>query len=121
MKQRPDDPGVLENLGRLLQKDDATRALSLVSLAAKISPRSAPILDSFGWMKFHGSDKTGALPLLDRAHSLAPQSPEFAYHYAVVLEANGKREEAKALLKAVLAKTPKFDDANNARELVARW
>ncbi len=121
LKQRPDDPGVLENLGRLLQKDDATRALSLVSLAAKISPRSAPILDSFGWMKFHGSDKTGALPLLDRAHSLAPQSPEFAYHYAVVLEANGKREEAKALLKAVLAKTPKFDDANNARELVARW
>jgi predicted Zn-dependent protease len=121
VKERPEDTIVLTRLVRLIQKEDPDRAMSLVSLAARIAPVSAEIVDSAGWMKFERRDVAGALPLLQRAHRLQASNPEIAYHYAVALEASGRRADAKSLLKTVLASTPKFDDAKNAQELVARW
>jgi len=41
LKQHPNDPLVLNNLAWLIQKDDPNRALTLVTLANKISPASA--------------------------------------------------------------------------------
>ncbi|MGH9591568.1 MAG: tetratricopeptide repeat protein, partial [Bryobacteraceae bacterium] len=63
----------------------------------------------------------GALPLLQRAHGLQSSDPEIAYHLALALDATGKRDDAKALLKAVLARNSNFSDARNAQELLARW
>ena len=61
------------------------------------------------------------MPLLKRAYELSSDDPEIGYHFAVALDATGKRPEAKTLLKSVLAKNPKFDDAQNAPQLLARW
>jgi len=121
LKQRPEDPVTLNNLGWILQKDDPTRALSLVSLAAKIMPLSSDISDTLGWMKFQRQDYQGALPLLQRAHDLDAENGWIGYHLALALDATGKRAEAKTLLQAVLAKNPKFEDVEKAKQLVARW
>jgi Flp pilus assembly protein TadD len=121
LKRRPEDSLVLNGLAVLIQEDDAPRALSLMSVAAKIAPRSAEILDGFGWMKFRRHDAAGALPLLQRAQTLKPTDPEVSYHYALALDATGKRDAAKTLLKAVLARNPGFNDASNAQHLLAGW
>ena len=60
LKQRPEDPVVLNNLGWLVQKDDPARALSLVSLAARIAPRSPQIVDTLGWFKFERNEFPGS-------------------------------------------------------------
>ena len=121
LKVSPENPVILNNLGWTLQKDDPTRALSLVSLAAKISPRSPEIADTLGWLKLQRRDNQGALPLFQRAHALDPNSPAIAYHLALALDATGKRPEAKILLQSALAKNPKFVGVENAKELLARW
>jgi Flp pilus assembly protein TadD len=78
-------------------------------------------MDTLGWIKLQHRDLGGALPLLRHAHDLKPNDPEIGYHLAVALDATGKRADAKELLKGVLVKNPKFDDALEAQQLMARW
>jgi Tfp pilus assembly protein PilF len=121
LKQHPEDAMVLNNLGWLVQKDDPNRALSLLTLANKIAPQSAEIADSLGWLKFQRKDNQGALPLLQRAHDINTDNAPISYHLALALDATGKRAEAKTLLQATLAKTPKFDGSEDAKQVLTRW
>jgi predicted Zn-dependent protease len=121
LKQKPEDPTILNNLSWILQKDDPSRSLSLISLAARIAPRSADITDTLGWIKLQSQDRDGALIALQRAHNLAANNAVISYHLALALDATGKRAEAKALLQSVLAKNPKFNGVEDAKQLVARW
>lgn len=121
LKERPDDPVILNEFGLIIQADDPQRALSLLSRAASIAPNSPQIADSLGWMKFQHQDPPGALPLLQRAHMLNSADPQISFHYALALNATGNRPAAKTLLKSVLAKYPKFQSAKDAGQLLARW
>ncbi len=121
LKQRPEDPTILNNLGWNLRDDDPDRAISLVSLAVKVAPDAAPIMDTLGWLKFlRRSDLQGALVLLRRAHELAPVNGSIGYHLAVALEGTGRRAEAKAVLQSVIDKDMKFSERNSATQLLAR-
>jgi Flp pilus assembly protein TadD len=121
LKQRPEDPVVLNNLGYLVQKENPDRALSMLSLAVKIAPQSPQIADTLGWIKYQRRDHQGALPLLQRAHTADANSAPIAYHLALALDATGKRAEAKTLLQATLARTPKFEGSDEAKQALARW
>jgi tetratricopeptide (TPR) repeat protein len=117
LKQHPNDPTVLNNLAWLIQKDDPNRALSMVTLANRISPASPVIADTLGWLKYQRKDHEGALPLLQRAHAIDAASAPISYHLALALNATGKKAEAKSLLQATLAKNPKFDGSDDAQRV----
>jgi Tfp pilus assembly protein PilF len=121
LKQHPEDVVVLNNLGWIVQKDDPNRAMNMATLAVKIAPRSAEVVDTLGWLKYQRKDTGGALPLLQRAHDIDITSAPISYHLALALDANGKRQEAKTLLQSTLEKNPKFDGADDARKALARW
>ncbi len=121
LKLRPYDVIALNNVGWLIQKSDPKRAMALVSQAAKIQPQSAAILDTLGWLKWQNNSKDEALDLLQRAHGLAGNDPDIAYHLVVALDGTGKRDQAKALLKQILASGAKFDDIADAKQLAAKW
>jgi len=40
---------------------------------------------------------------------------------ALVLDATGKRAEAKSLLQATLERNPKFDGSDDARRVLTNW
>ena len=106
LKQQPEDPVVLNDLGWLLRDEDPARAYALVSLAARIVPNSKDVMDTLAWLKYQRRELQGALLLLRRAHQIDPADGEIAYHYAVVLDASGRRDEAKTVLQSVVtAKT----------------
>ncbi|HEY4264639.1 MAG TPA: XrtA/PEP-CTERM system TPR-repeat protein PrsT [Micropepsaceae bacterium] len=121
LMRRPEDPVVLNDLGWILRDDDPARALSLVTLAVKIVPDSTQILDTLAWIKFQRRDLQGALLLLRRAHSLDTGDGEVGFHFAVALDATGRRAEAKTLLQSVVEKNLEFTDKDNAKKLLARW
>lgn len=121
LKSRPDDAVALNNLGWIIQKDDPTRAIALVSHAVNIAPRTAEIVDTLGWMKVQGPDRPGGLKLLQRAHTLDKDNPQIGYHLAVALDQAGKRNDAKTLLQSVLARNPRFEGVEEAKKLVASW
>lgn len=121
VRDAPNDPDSLNNLGWLIQKDDPRRALALVSHAARLAPHSADIVDTLGWIKFLQQDKAGALAMLQKAHALKKGDAEISYHLVVALDATGRRNDAKALLKTILATGAKFVDLANAQQLAATW
>ncbi len=121
LKQRPEDPLVLNDLAWCVRDQDANRAYALASLAARIVPDSGDVIDTLAWMKYQRRDFQGALLLLRRAHEIEPVDGEIAYHYAVVLDASGRRDEAKTVLLPVVSAKTAFADSEGARKLLASW
>jgi Flp pilus assembly protein TadD len=93
----------------------------MLTQAQKLAPSSPDVADTLGWIKFQQKDAAGALELLNKAHSQKPKDGEITYHLARVLDANGKRDAARDLLKALLASNTQFKDRSAATELAASW
>jgi Flp pilus assembly protein TadD len=121
LKQDPNNLAAVNNLAWLLQKSDPKRSLALATLALKLSPDSPDIIDTLGWIKLQQNDSKGALELLNRAHGLRKADGEITYHLVLAFEANGNRNSAKGLLKALLDSGVKFDDLEKAKKLAASW
>jgi Flp pilus assembly protein TadD len=111
----------LNNLGWMLQRNDPKRALSLATLADKLSPNSPDVLDTMGMIKLGQKDTKGALDTLSRAHALRPKDGEISYHVVLALDANGRRDAAKGMLTALINSGVKFTDLSNATQLLASW
>jgi len=122
VKQDANDALAMNNLGWLIQRSDPQQALSLLTRASKLAPNSAEVADTLGWFKLQQQkDAAGGLVLLQRAHALKPQDGQITYHLAVALDANAKRDAARALLKPLLASGAKFEELPDALRLVSAW
>jgi putative PEP-CTERM system TPR-repeat lipoprotein len=121
LKKDPNNIVALNNLGWLLQEKDPKRALSLLTLAQKLSPASADVADTLGWLKIQQKDAAGGLALLNQAHANQPKDGEITYHLVVALDANSKRDAARGLLKALLASNVAFKDRPAAVRLSNAW
>jgi len=121
LKRDPNNVVALNNLGWLIQASDSRRALSLLTQAQKLSPNSADIADTLGWLKVQQKDAAGGLDLLDKAHKFKPQDGSITYHLAVALDANGKRGPARDMLRGLLASGTQFKERPAAEKLATSW
>lgn len=111
----------INNLGWLIQTSDPKRALEILSRGEKLAPGSADIADTLGWIMLRQKDAAGALSHLERAHNLHPADEQISYHYALALDANGKRGPAREVLGALLAKTVNSGLRAEAQKLYNGW
>jgi tetratricopeptide (TPR) repeat protein len=118
LKSRPDDASLLNALGYSLADRNLKlpRAEELIRKALKSSPDNPAFLDSLGWVRFRRGDLEGAIPHLERAYRIFPDS-EIASHWGEVLWAQGKEGEARALWARSLARSP---DSKPLRETIER-
>jgi tetratricopeptide (TPR) repeat protein len=107
LKDRPDDASLLNALGYSLadRNQKLPRAETLIRKALEASPDNPAFLDSLGWVRFRRGDLAGALPYMERAYRIFPDS-EIASHWGEVLWASGKQSEARALWARSLARSP---------------
>lgn len=117
--QAPDDLVALNNLAWLLGRRGDPRAQSFAERAYHLSPRSAGISDTLGWILAEKGRRTQALPYLAHAVKLAPKDPEIAYHYAFVLSKTGKPAQARKILSRILSSQQPFDARAKAKRLLA--
>ena len=118
VRDDPKDALALNNLAWLVVQEDPRRALGLAQSAVKANPALANYLDTLGTMQLNRSDFQGAVVSLQRAHDLAPDNADFAYHLAVALEATGAAAQSQALLQ-VLVKRGGFGELEAAKNLLA--
>ena len=111
----------MNNLGGLLQSSDPGRASALFAKAVQLAPDSPAVNDSVGWLKVQQKDAAGGLSYLQRAHNLNSQNPSITYHLIVALDATAKRNDARALLKNLLASGVKFEEQPDAVRLASAW
>jgi Flp pilus assembly protein TadD len=121
LKQDAANALAMNNLGNLIQTSDPGRAATLFTKAVQLAPNSADVNDSLGWLKVLQKDAVGGVPYLKRAHELRPQDATITYHLIVALDASAQRDEARALLKTLLASGAKFENLPDAQRLAASW
>jgi Flp pilus assembly protein TadD len=105
----------------MIQARDPKRAISLLTVAMKAMPNSPDVADTLGWVKLQQKDAAGGLDLLDKAHKLKPQDGSITYHLVLALDANGKRDAAREMLKSLLASGAQFKDRPAAEKLATSW
>ncbi len=76
----------------------------------------AALLDTHGWVLVKRRQYAEALPALERAAKLAPQSPAVRFHLAMAQLGTGQRDQARDNLQLALAGSPNFAGVDQARE-----
>jgi len=95
-------------------------ALGLAQKAKQLMPELDPITDTLGWVLYKKGDYTSALPLLQECVDKEPNSPEYRYHLGMILAAVGQKEKAKDQLESALRLRLVGEDAEQAKQALAR-
>jgi Tfp pilus assembly protein PilF len=107
----------LNNLAWLYQQVHDPRAEATAKRAYELAPDVPAVADTYGWILVEAGNVAAALPILERAVAARGALPEMRYHHAVALARGGRRDEARASLRQLLA-VPGFTQAAQARELL---
>jgi len=121
LKANPNNVESLNDLAWLTQDQDPSGATALATRAAELAPNSPDVIDTLGWIKLKHGKAADSLPLLKRAHDLAPRNGEISYHLVLSLDANGNHDAARGFLKALVNSQVKFDDLAAANKLAQSW
>lgn len=107
LKDRPDDPTLLNALGYTLadHKLELPHAETLIRHALVAMPDNPAAIDSLGWVQFRQGDARGAAVTLERAYSLGHDG-EIAAHWGEALWVSGQQSEARRVWAAALAREP---------------
>ena len=95
----PKNSTALNNLAWIYHESGDGQALELAQKAYDINPESAAIADTYGWILYKKGDHKESIPVLEKAHQLAPDSNEIAMHLADAYKAAGEEGKAKEVLK----------------------
>ncbi|MEW5757401.1 MAG: XrtA/PEP-CTERM system TPR-repeat protein PrsT [Pseudomonadota bacterium] len=109
----------LNNLAWLqYEKGDLDNARLNAKKAYELNSQNAGVLDTYGWVLYHQNAGQEAEEILYKARQLAGKTPEISYHYAVVLNKNGKKLQAKSILQELLDSKTEFPERSEAKKLL---
>ncbi|HED16621.1 MAG TPA: tetratricopeptide repeat protein, partial [Gammaproteobacteria bacterium] len=103
----PENAHALNALGYMLSNHTQRyqEALDYIERALKLLPDEPAVIDSIGWINYRMGNLPQAEQYLRRAYVLNKDA-EIASHLAEILWAQGKKEEARALLKEAAKRDP---------------
>jgi len=120
LKTFPNNAVLLNDLAWLYGEKKDDRAVDFAQRAHKLSPGSAAITDTLGWLLVKKGETSTGLELLREAHVGAPSQHDISYHLAAALSRSGDNAGALKLLKGILDTGKKFDAIADARKLYAK-
>jgi predicted Zn-dependent protease len=98
----PNRAAVLNNLAISSLEADPALAYEAAKAAAELTPDSAPVIDTYGWVLAKQSRFEEALEVLRRAESLQANDPSIQYHLGFTLYQLGRHEEgAREIRRAI--------------------
>ncbi len=118
LKYQPKHVVTLNNLALLLEEEHNPRAVEYAERAFNISPDSAAIADTYGWMLVNRGHAAEAVPILNRALKNARHIPEVRYHYAFALYQSGDFKQARRQLQRLVLLKQDFPGKADAKVLL---
>lgn len=112
-------PAVLNNLAFITMGNSLEKALALVEKGLQISPKSASLVDTKGWIVANQGKYDEALELLRQAYSMDSNDPAIRYHLAYTLNKLGRIDEAKTELNNAFLLNVVFLESEDAKALQA--
>lgn len=120
LERRPDDPGLLNDLAWLYQKNGDSRAKEVAEKAYRLAPNHTGIMDTLGWILVNQGEVDRGRELLEGALSSSPGDVEIRYHLAVALDALGLRDQARGHLEMVVRSGSNAGAVDDARDLLRK-
>ena len=118
LKYDPGNLAALNDLAWSYQRAGDRRALDTARRAYRLAPANPSIVDTLGWIYLEGGQLAQALPLLQKAATLAPRSAEIRFHYAQALARSGDKKGARRELESALALPQPFARRDQVRALL---
>ncbi|WP_309646530.1 tetratricopeptide repeat protein [Phenylobacterium sp.] len=108
LKQRPEDPELLNYLGYswIDRGEHLAEALGMVQKAVAANPQSGAMIDSLGWAYYRLGDYKKAVERLEQAVELEAGDPEINNHLGDAYWRVGRRTEAEFQWRRVLTLDP---------------
>jgi len=121
LKQRPDDPLILNNFASVLAEagtnlDDAMR---YAQRALQSNPSDPQLKDTVGWIYAKRNDTNAALQILSNLAKQYPNSSTYRYHLGYAFAQKGDKAQAKTHLNSALSSQPSKDEETKIRQLLA--
>jgi putative PEP-CTERM system TPR-repeat lipoprotein len=110
---------VLNNLAWLYQQAGDARALDVAKQAYDLDSNRPEVADTYGWVLLKSGKVDEALSILQQAYVSYPTQTEIGFHVAIALKEAGRGDEALKVLRRLLSETPNFEQAEEARALLA--
>ncbi|MGE0858746.1 MAG: XrtA/PEP-CTERM system TPR-repeat protein PrsT [Gammaproteobacteria bacterium] len=120
LAKAPEQAVALNNLAWLYFENGDERATDAGRRAYERAPREAAVVDTYAWILFQRGQREQGLELLRKAAELAPDNPDIGCHLAIALADTEHAAEARALVKALLAKHARFALRADAEKLLNR-
>ncbi|OEY67740.1 tetratricopeptide repeat protein [Marinobacter sp. X15-166B] len=95
----PNNVVALNNLAWLRHENKDDRALKLAERAYQLSPKSAAVTDTYGWILLASGHVQKSVEILEQALQLQPDAKDIANHLAEAYKANGQEAEARQVLE----------------------
>jgi putative PEP-CTERM system TPR-repeat lipoprotein len=119
VREEPMNPRALNNLAWALHAVNDPRALEYAERAFQLSPNTAPVLDTYGWLLVTRGKLHEGIQMLLRAVAADGKSPEIRFHLAKALAQAGDKARARTELKAILSAGTPFPQIDEARALLS--
>jgi putative PEP-CTERM system TPR-repeat lipoprotein len=119
LKQTPESIFALNNLAWSLREVNPEEALKLAEKAAALAPTSAAILDTHAMLEYYNKHYANAETVINKALSIAPDSPTLLYHRALIENAAGRPDSAKRILRSLVDSKREFSEFQQASELLS--
>jgi putative PEP-CTERM system TPR-repeat lipoprotein len=107
----------LNNLASALQAQKDNHALAYAERAHALAADNPAILDTLGWILAEKGDTARALPILQKAVSLAPGDPDIRFHLAATFGKSGDAASARKELAQVFSQSKAFPSLEDAKLL----
>ena len=120
LKLQPRNAVVLNNLALAYHAQGDARALATAEAALERAGERPDVMDTLAWILVSRGDAKRAVPILQKAHALAPRARDIRYHLAAALYRTGEREAAQKELEALAAGDMGFAQGEEARRLLER-
>lgn len=111
------DKDVLNNLANIYALSDRAKGLALAKKAFTQYGKSAPLLDTIGWLLSQEGQHREALAYLREAFSIKSNDPEIRYHLGYTLHKLDRSVEARIELESALSYSGEFEGREDARKL----
>ena len=120
LKQTPEHAITLNNLAWVYALQDNNEALKVVKQAYAISPKSASILDTYGYILVKQGHNKEAINILQKAVKLAPKQQGVQFHLAQAYSANGDIKRAIQILTSITKEEKSFPEKQVAIKLLGQ-
>ncbi len=118
IKKNPDNLPAINNLAIIYASLNDPKAFEYAEIAYSLAPENSNVLDTLGWLLLNNGEHKRALKLLKEGVNNNPSDFDLRYHYAVALEKNGLKKEAKTQLNMIVPVPGKFEARNEAKKLL---